>query len=126
MTNANMEMQRIAEALFYVRVPAEPGEYDIHAAVLRALEKAGLHCLHECPIAPRCRVDFLAGRIGIEIKKGRPAANALKRQLFRYLESDQLDGMVVVMQRSVALPEKIAGKPVRIVSLNQHWGVALP
>ena len=120
MTNTNAELQRIAEALFCVRVPAEPGEYDIHAAVARALEQAGLNCRHECPI------DFLAGRIGIEVKKGRPSTGALKKQLVRYLASEELDGMVVVMQKGVALPEQIAGKPVKIVSLNRHWGVALP
>lgn len=126
MTNTNAELQRIAEALFCVRVPAEPGEYDIHAAVARVLEQAGLNCRHECPIAPRCRIDFLAGRIGIEVKKGRPSTGALKKQLVRYLASEELDGMVVVMQKGVALPEQIAGKPVKIVSLNRHWGVALP
>ena len=126
MTNTNAELQRIAEALFCVRVPAEPGEYDIHAAVARALEQAGLNCRHECPIAPRCRIDFLAGNIGIEVKKGRPTVGALKKQLARYLASDRIDGLLVVMQKGVALPNRIAGKPVQILSLNRQWGVALP
>ena len=126
MTNTNAELQSIAEALFCVRVPAEPGEYDIHAAVARALEQAGLNCRHECPIAPRCRIDFLAGNIGIEVKKGRPTVDALKKQLARYLASDRIDGLLVVMQKGVALPDRIAGKPVQILSLNRQWGVALP
>ena len=64
--------------------------------------------------------------MGIEIKKGRPAATALTQQLRRYLESDDLDAAVVVVQRALPLPGRILGKPVRIVSLNRLWGVALP
>ena len=126
MTNTEAEMKKIAAALSCVRVPAEPGEYDIHAAVARALLAAGIDCVHECPIAPRCRIDFLAGNIGIEVKKGRPTLGALKKQLARYLASDQIDGLLVVMQKGVSLPDRIAGKPVQILSLNRHWGVALP
>ena len=39
---------------------------------------------------------------------------------------DALDGRVVVTQRAVPVPERIGGKPVRLVSLNRLWGVALP
>ena len=126
MTNTEAEMKKIAAALSCVRVPAEPGEYDIHAAVARALLAADIDCVHECPIAPRCRIDFLAGNIGIEVKKGRPTLGALKKQLARYLASDRIDGLLVVMQKGVSLPDRIAGKPVQVLSLNRHWGVALP
>ena len=64
--------------------------------------------------------------MGIEVKKGRPASAELKRQLARYLESDALDAVIVVTQRTTALPDAILGKPVRLVSLNRLWGVALP
>ena len=64
--------------------------------------------------------------MGIEVKKGRPVVSELTRQLRRYLESDALDGVVVVMQRAAPLPDAIGGKPVRVVSLNRLWGVALP
>lgn len=126
MTNTEAEMKKIAAVLSGVRVPAEPGEYDIHAAIARALLAAGIDCAHEYPIAPRCRIDFLAGNIGIEVKKGRPTVGALKKQLARYLTSDRIDGLLVVMQKGVALPDRIAGKPVQILSLNRQWGVALP
>ena len=124
MTNTEAEMKKIAAALSGVRVPAEPGEYDIHAVIARALLAADIDCAHEC--APRCRIDFLAGNIGIEVKKGRPTVGALKKQLARYLASDRIDGLLVVMQKGVALPDRIAGKPVQILSLNRQWGVALP
>lgn len=103
-----------------------PGEYDLHAEVSAALNRFGIEHHHEYKLAPRCRIDFLAGRIGIEIKKGRPSPAALKEQLTRYLRSDELDAIVVVMQQAVNLPKTIGGKPVELVSLNRLWGVALP
>lgn len=117
---------RILHALSAVRTPAQPEEYDIHAAIASALTEAGLCYEHEYKLGPRCRIDFRVGRVGIEVKKGRPASAALTRQLQRYLASDALDAVVVVTQRAVRLPAAIAGKPVTLVSLNRLWGVALP
>lgn len=125
-TPLTLEMDRVCEALSSVRVPARPEEYDIHTAVAEALAGAGLVCAHEYRLGPRCRIDFTVGRVGIEVKKGRPAAARLTRQLNRYLESDALDGVIVVAQRATALPDTIRGKPVRLISLNRLWGVALP
>ena len=120
------DIARIVAALSAVRMPAQPEEYDIHAAVARALDAAGLEYAHEYRLGPRRRVDFYVGRVGIEVKKGRPAPSALREQLRRYLDSDALDTVIVVTQRMTALPDAICGKPVRIVSLNRLWGVALP
>ena len=125
-TSLAHSMNRIAAALASVRVPARPEEYDIHAAVAEALAGAGLDYIHEYRLGPRCRIDFAVGRVGIEVKKGRPATAQLVRQLRRYLESDALDGIVVVTQRATALPDTLCGRPVRQISLNRLWGVALP
>ena len=81
MMNTESSMKNIASALLNVRVPAEPGEYDIHAFVASALQNGGISFQHECPLAPRCRIDFFADGIGIEIKKGRPTASMLRKQL---------------------------------------------
>ena len=120
------EMRRVADALASVRMPAQPEEYDIHAAVADALSEAGLAFVHEYRLGPRNRIDFLVGRVGIEVKKGRPATSDLTKQLRRYLAADALDGLIVVTQRVTAVPEEICGKPVMLVSLNRLWGVALP
>ena len=120
------DIARIVSALSAVRMPAQPEEYDIHAAVAAALKDAGLACEHEYRLGPRRRIDFRVGRIGIEVKKGRPAPSELLAQLRRYMESDDLDAVIVVTQRAVALPGTIGGKPVKQVSLNRLWGVALP
>ena len=125
-TALSRELDRIVAALAAVRMPAQPEEYDIHAAVARALSDAGLNYEHEFRLGPRRRIDFRVGRVGIEVKKGRPASSELRAQLQKYLESDALDAAIVVTQRVTALPTAIGGKPVRLVSLNRLWGVALP
>ena len=126
MNTLDRDIGAIVQALACIRTPATPGEYDIHAEVALALEKAGIPCEHEYKLAPRCRIDFLCGRIGIEIKKGRPVPSSLREQLGRYMKSEVLDGVIVVTQRAVSLPATIGGKPVEILSLNRLWGVALP
>ena len=120
------DIDRIVDALASVRMPAQPEEYDIHAQVASALGAAGLEYEHEYRLGPRCRIDFRVGRVGIEVKKGRPASSELAKQLRRYLASDELDAVVVVTQRVTHVPASISGKPVRLISLNRLWGVALP
>lgn len=116
----------IIHALTAVRMPAQPEEYDIHAQVAHALGAADLAFEHEYRLGPRCRIDFRVGRVGIEVKKGRPASSELVKQLRRYLSSDELDAVIVVTQRVTRVPESINGKPVYLISLNRLWGVALP
>ena len=98
----------------------------MQAAIAVALQSAGLEFEHEHKLGPRRRIDFLVDRVGLEVKKGRPASSALAKQLRRYLESDDLDAVIVVTQRVTALPKTIGGKPVYLISLNRLWGVALP
>ena len=95
-------------------------------AVAEALTEAGLAYEHEFRLGPRNRIDFRVGRVGIEVKKGRPATSLLTGQLRRYLESDALDAVIVVTQRVTRVPDTLCGKPVVLVSLNRLWGVALP
>ena len=121
-----IQINDIIDTLSAVCMPAQPEEYDIHAQVASALGAAGLPFEHEYKLGPRCRIDFRVGRIGIEIKKGRPASSDLARQLGRYLMSDELDAVIVVTQRVTRVPESIHGKPVYLLSLNRLWGVALP
>jgi len=127
MTNTlQTEISTIAAALSGIRTPAVPGEYDLHAEVAAVLTTHDIVHSHEYRLAPRCRIDFLAGRIGIEIKKGRPVPSSLRQQLARYLASDEVAAIIVVTQRAVTLPRTISGKPVVQISLNRLWGVALP
>lgn len=124
-----MENDRVAEvisALSALRIPAAPGEYDLHEMVRSAFCVAGIGFTHEAAIAPRSRIDFLVGDIGIEIKQGKQYASRLRAQAARYLASPMVGCLIVVTTRGAYLPEKIAGKPTYIIGLNRLWGIALP
>ena len=116
----------VLDALKELRSPFALYENDLHRMVEKRLTDAGIAFIHEAKIGPGCRIDYLAGEIGIEIKKGKPDAKALARQLIRYAECQQVQAFVVLTQRTVSLPKSVLGKPVHIIVLNQLWGVALP
>ena len=116
----------VLDALKELRSPFALYETDIHQLVAKRLEDAGLSFTHEAKLGPGCRIDYLVGNVGIEIKKGRPDAKLLKQQLLRYAAFDAVEAVVVLSQRTVALPKTVLGKPVHVIVLNQLWGVALP
>ena len=120
------DAERILNILSSLRVPPQPEEYEIHDMISAAFRAAGVDFVHEYRLAPGRRIDFMAGRIGIEVKKGRPQAAVLMRQLERYLESEEIGAMIVVLQKPCRLPDRIKEKPIYVLSLNRLWGVALP
>lgn len=119
-------LDRVLDALGTLRSPFAPCEADLHLRVGQCLSAAGLPAVHEARLAPGCRIDYLVGAVGVEIKKGRPDPAALRRQLERYAACGQVEALVVLTQRAVTLPATLCGKPVRSLALNQLWGVALP
>ncbi len=118
-------LDSVLAALRSLRVPLIQAEYDLHSMVRAALESAGLPCRHEAALAPRCRIDFLCGGVGVEVKRGRPQRTEIRRQLARYAVSDQVEALVLVTECAVDLPDTLAGKPVRVVCLRKLWGIAL-
>ena len=120
------EAERILNILSGLRVPPQPEEYEIHSMISDCLQRHGIAFVHESRLSAGRRIDFLSGKVGIEVKKGRPDSKRLEMQLRRYLETDALEAMIVVMQRPCRLPQSICEKPVYILSLNRLWGVALP
>jgi len=118
-------MERVYEALTALRAPLQQGEYDLHRLVMDALEKAGVTYAHEVPLAPRCRIDLLCGGVGIEIKRGKPEPARIRAQLTRYAACEQVSSLILVAERTVAVPKMICGKPVRVICLNRLWGIAL-
>ena len=114
------------EALLAMRPPFVPYETDIHRMVRERLLEAGLPFAHEAIIGKGCRIDYLVGDVGIEIKKGKPDANHIQRQLLRYAACQGISALIVISQRHVKLPDTLGGKPVEVLVLPQLWGVALP
>lgn len=120
------DARRLREAVCAIRCGAADTEEALHEQVRAALEKAGFAPVHEARLAPRCRIDFLVGDLGIEIKKSRPNAAQLKRQLARYAACEQIAQLLVIAPRGVNLPKEIGGKPVAQIALERLWGIALP
>ena len=125
-SDTTAQIALIENALRVLIVPATPGEYDLHALISCALEKAGLSYVHEAKISERCRADFMVGNICVEVKKSKPDRNTLLKQVTRYLSSSDVHGLLVVSQKNVSLPNTIMNKPVRVLSLDKLWGVSLP
>ena len=120
------ELEQVIDAIRPIRCPAVCEETQLHELVLSALQSAGLRAKHEATLAPRCRIDILCGGVGIEIKKKRPQAAALKRQLERYAACEQVEELLVIAPRGVNLPAQIGGKRVTMFALERLWGISLP
>ena len=119
-------IEAVVSALQAMRPPFALYEYDIHKMVEQRLREAGFAYAHEARIGKGCRIDYLVGDVGIEIKKGKPIPAVLLRQIERYAACEAVSGLVVITQRNVRLPKATIGKPLYGISLAQLWGVALP
>ncbi len=123
---ACQKLENIKKALSALRIPFAQNEYQLHDLIAAALRDGGFVVQHEVSIAPRCRIDFLIDGIGIEVKRGKPQRAALIKQCTRYLESERLEALILVLDASVSLPDRLADKPVIVFGLNKLWGIALP
>lgn len=120
-----MEAERVLTALRAIRAPRPQDEYDLHGLVADALQQADIPFAHEAPLAPRCRVDFLCERVGIEIKRGRPGRDTVLKQLRRYAETGKVSALVLVCEKGVSLPTRLGAVPLHQISLFSLWGLAL-
>jgi CRISPR/Cas system-associated exonuclease Cas4 (RecB family) len=125
-TESSTILDAIIRCLTNIRVLPGLSEYEVHTMITAALRNGGFDMRHEVAIAPRCRIDFLIGSIGIEIKKGRPQREKLMRQSEKYLVLEEISALILVVERNVTMPRFICGKPVFVIGLNKQWGVALP
>ena len=116
----------VCAALRELRSPFALYESDIHGWVAEQLTLSGLEYRHEAVIGKGCRIDFLVDGIGIEIKKGKPNPKTVQAQLTRYAACGEVTALIVLSHRSLPLPERILGKPVKVIPLSQLWGIALP
>lgn len=98
-------------------------EKDLQQAIEEALKQKGVEFAREADLGPQGVIDFLVGRLGIEIKiKGSPSS--VGAQVLRYCESDQVDGLLLVTAKArlAQIPPTVLKKPVRILAL---WGSML-
>ena len=118
--------EAVLQALRDIRLPYALYEANIHRRVEEALLARSIAFIHEAKLSKGCRIDFLAGSVGIEIKKGKPNTKRLLQQLARYVSHDALESLVVVSWYSVPVPAQIGGKRTELVVLSQLWGPSLP
>ncbi|MDO5377925.1 MAG: hypothetical protein Q4G52_06290 [Clostridia bacterium] len=118
--------ERALKALETIRCPAACTEMELHEQAARAFERFGLCARHEAVLGPRCRIDFMIGGTGVEIKKSRPRRDALLRQLRRYAACEQVEELIVVAPRGVDLPRTVSGKRLTMLSLERLWGISMP
>ena len=120
------KFEDVLAALCTLRVGAADSEERLHEQAAEAFARAGLEAAHEVRLGPRCRIDFMVGSIGIEIKKKRPQRAPLTAQLARYAGCPQVGRLIVLAPRGIDLPKTIGGKPVTMLSLEKLWGIMLP
>lgn len=93
-------------------------EARLQEGIAAMLADIGLSVEQEVRLDSRCRIDLAVDRVGIEVKVAGRAAE-VRRQISRYLASDRLDALVLVTNRvrHLSVPDRIHGKPVRVVTL---------
>lgn len=97
-------------------------EIELQNGIARALSDSKIEFEREVRLTGRDRIDFMAGRIGIEVKVGHPLSSVM-RQVHRYMQSGMIDELLVVTNRCrhSIIPESINGKSVEVLFLG--WGM---
>ena len=117
--------EEVVHALQTIRAPKAASEYDLHTIILYTLQNAGIEALHEVPLAPRRRIDFLCEGVGVEVKRGKPQRTALLKQLIGYAQNERVGSLVLIADHPPKLPDMICGKKLTVVSLHKLWGIAV-
>ena len=97
-------------------------EDQLHQALAKLMTQEHIEFASEVRLTPHDRIDFMVGRVGIEVKVGHPLSSVL-RQLHRYAQCPEVDELLLVTTRAphAATPETINGKPVKFAFLG--WGM---
>jgi hypothetical protein len=94
-------------------------ETELHLGLEAAMRAAGFEPVPEVKLNRRDRIDFLIGRVGVEVKiKG--TRDALHRQVLRYAESPLVDELLVIttVRAHRGLPAEIGGKPLSVLVIG--------
>jgi hypothetical protein len=93
-------------------------EEQLAGQLAEILTAAGIMVRREVRLAPRCRIDLLTGRVGIEVKVA-GTAEAVARQLQRYAATGTVDELVLATTRAAhrGVPAVLGGVPVTVTYL---------
>lgn len=114
------EAERLIRLIGSARVDLST-EAAAQRGLARLFEADGLAHQAEVTLSAADRIDFLVGRVGVEVKIGQPRREVL-RQLERYAGSDRVDELLLVTAGPFPSDGfRAHGKPVFIVSLSTGW-----
>jgi len=93
-------------------------ELELQNGIAQLLTSLNVHYQKEVTFNPQDRIDFIVGKIGIEVKVD-SSAPVVTRQLWRYAQQEAIDELILVTTRSKhrVIEGPINGKPVYIVHL---------
>ena len=118
--------KEVLKALSSLRINPVIEEFDLQNKIATALAADGISFIREYRLGPRSRVDFLTGDgIAIEVKKGKPNKSQVIQQLERYTAFEEVEGIILVIERNLDIPKELNGKPCVSFGLNKLWGIAL-
>lgn len=121
-----MGMTQVLKALSNLRINPITEEFDLQNKIAATLASAGISFIREYQLGPKNRVDFLTGDgIAIEVKKGKPNKRQVNKQLERYTAFEEVEGIILVVEKNLDTPKEINGKPCISFGLNKLWGIAL-
>lgn len=116
----------IVFALNQLRIIPMSYEFDIHKEIEKVFVENGIEYEREVKIGQRMRIDFLCGKVGVEVKKGKPNRRRVEQQVIKYCGSDMIDSLILVVERSLFIHlDEVNGKKVYYVALNKLWGVSV-
>ena len=97
-------------------------EDQLHLGLAQMMEQEGIAFEAEVRLTPADRIDFMVGKVGVEVKVGHSVSSVM-RQLYRYAQRPEIDELLLVTTRAphASVPETINGKPVKFVFLG--WGM---
>ena len=95
-------------------------EAELQEGIWEVLVRAGLDPQREVHLDARSRIDFVVGRIGIEVKVD-GSLSALIRQAMRYAKYDALDELVIVttLSRHLNMPATLNEKRITVAHLGR-------
>jgi hypothetical protein len=103
------------------RAPHKTGsEAEFQATTEVALTTAGVEFQREVRINAQDRLDFLVGRIAIELKiSGFP--NEVSRQLQRYAQHADIDEIILLTSKTTLcrMPQQLSGKPIHVALVQR-------
>jgi len=126
MIDTKANLSEPIKALSNIRAAVINEEYTLQNIIVNQLSAAGIGFMREYKLGPRNRIDFmLENGIGIEAKKGKQNSQVVLKQIERYMQCEEVTGIILVSEYNLYLPKQINEKPCETIFLNRLWGIAL-